>query len=1003
MPRFTALCLSILCSTAMADDSLWKLSFEDQFDRAEIGPDWSFPGKVAKIVDGRLFIDGAGAHVTIQRPFTSDVKIEFEAEANPNVPPCDIAVSFASGSYLLQFGGQNNRVNQIYGYLVDDKPPFLIEHHKVYKCVAVKEGNRLSYTVNGTRILETTVEDVAGGPGFDRVALVTWNGMFVDHVKVYERTVPAPGGPIVLAALPDVGYRWERRKLSYTGPASASIEGGLAAYNAGKYKEAIEAFTGQKPPTLASLAGLAYVLGDLYHDETVAEKDQLARSARALAQQAANDARAADFALAADWFSRITLKSRDEKSCRRLIGASPANNPFYYKAKFYQTRFKMANAKEGADREGMLKAIDDFNNLKVIWPEHLSLREFTGEQVPWGQELIRPESDGPEWARYLQEAFARQQAILNWWATVRQFPTGELGGGWGDDVEILRGWVPAASISSACETAVGCIERLAQGVWDHVLKDGYDPTIGDVEHTAEPSCDALPTMILLRYGDPKWVEFNLRSAKTIREKFMDIDQRGHLRFKSTEFGTDGVHMGLGGGGDTGYHARAMKHHIWLGWYGVPAARDQFLAWCDGWRDLTVSEIGTKPAGFPPASVFYPSGGIDPPTGKPWYDDRSHYYGFSGLPTMIFNSFATAYVLSGERKFLEPIQIMMELATRGPLRQLNSALPPDHMDNLLAHAAHWSEPDLLSVYRLTTKERIYDEYILRHATATQQYQVNYDLDAYTKTFKNLAAGLRYNWTQHTVEVIQTDRAGLAGSAEVLGAYTGAVRDFRDMGAPTMAVTYDTPDLNFAAMVTENSLTRLRVRLYCFRDGVTKIGLRPWRLLPGSYVLNDGATLAGERPFQNRYGWGQARQIEHLHRGTPIYVEVPGHKEWVVDMWLRRPIERPAMLPDLAIASRDVKVAGNGLVVTVHNIGGAASPPSAVVVETRSGETWKESARADLPAMPGITVLEPVRQEVTLHIEPSRLSQGYRVRVDADQKVDELYELNNVAEAGPAVMK
>ena len=37
--------------------------------------------------------------------------------------------------------------------------------------------------------------------------------------------------------------------------------------------------------------------------------------------------------------------------------------------------------------------------------------------------------------------------------------------------------------------------------------------------------------------------------------------------------------------------------------------------------------------------------------------------------------------------------------------------------------------------------------------------------------------------------------------------------------------------------------------------------------------------------------------------PIYLNVPPHKEWIVDLRLRRPIERPAQLPDLAIASRD----------------------------------------------------------------------------------------------------
>ena len=122
---------------------------------------------------------------------------------------------------------------------------------------------------------------------------------------------------------------------------------------------------------------------------------------------------------------------------------------------------------------------------------------------------------------------------------------------------------------------MAAIERLAQGVWQHVLQDGYSGEIGDVEHSAEPSADALPTMILLRYGRPRWVEYNLRSAKTIRERFMGVNDRGFLHFKSAEFGSEGVNTHPRAGGDTGYHARAMRHFVWLAWYGVPEARDVF--------------------------------------------------------------------------------------------------------------------------------------------------------------------------------------------------------------------------------------------------------------------------------------------------------------------------------------------------------------------------------------------------------------------------------------------
>ncbi len=1006
-----------LAGGVKADEPLWKLAYEDEFDRAEIGDQWIVQGGNPKIVDGRLFFDNGGT-LMLDRSLVPDVKMTFEAEANPGAPPCDLSVGLGCGrlgsySYLLQFGGRNNSANAIYGGnagVSDLSPSLLIEHGKRYKLEAVKEGNRLAYYVNGTKIIENAdVPDPVGGPGFDRVSLVTWHGMYVDHVKVYERTQPAPGAPEILMKMPDFGWRWDNRTLRFEGGVEGGIGKVLDAYNARRFDDALtilRKMAAYKPgpgetiaPSMDVPVMMTYVVGDLAYDETQEVQRELADLAEAAAKKLPDDPKARDFALAARWFSNINIYTRDRRACTRLTQVGLQNNPFYYKAKLFQARFHLAGAQEGAHQQGIADAIDMFRELKATWPEHQALRELTGESIPWGEELIRGESDGPAWARYLQETLARHQKILEYWMTERQLPDGQLGGGWGDDVEILRGWVPATCITTACETAVAGIERLAQGVWDKVLKDGYDDTVGDVEHSAEPSADSLPTMILLRYGDPRWVEYNLQSAKTIRERFMAVNDRGFLQFMSTEFGSKGVNRSPGGGGDTGYHARALKHHIWLAWYGIPEAHDVFLGWCDTWRDATMRRIGTKPPGFSPSSIFYPSGGIDPPMGKPWTDDRSHYYGFPGLPTMVHDSFLTAYLLSGDRKFLVPVETMMELSTLGPLHKGNPKLAPDDVENLLTSIAHVSSPEITSVYRWLTGERVYDEYTLRRCTATQRYRVHYDLDAYAASFEHLAKSLRSNWTRYTSEVLQTDRAGLAGANEVLGAYTGAVRDVRDAGAPTMAVTWDTPDLDFAAVVTETAVTRLRVMLYSFHDGPTRMGLRPWRLTPGRYVLNAGEPVSGEYSVQHRYTWGEPRELEHLNKGEPIWIDVPPHREWVVDIRLVEAIERPKWLPDLAIAARDIAVAGDKVKVTVHNIGGAAAGAFDVAVQERKGDAWSDVSRQRVEGLPAIKSFDPVRHDVTLTVSADAVRNGARVVLDPGGEVDELYEPNNTAPLAP----
>ncbi len=990
--------------TAGVDGATWEKVWQDDFNRETLGDNWVLRGGghcSAKIVDGQLHLDGGGATLLVNRPFAPDVKLTFTAMADPDDPPCDLSAGMACSPFLgyghlLAFGGTNNQANQILGLSAHKRhfePDMLIEHGRTYKMEAIKEGPRLAYYADGKLLVEAMAHDVLGGPGFDHVALVTWNGMIVDDVVVYERSEPHPEGPYVVRSLPTGGLEWSDRALSYLGrdAVEPKVAEALKLYNSRKYREAFERLADAEL-SMTSVVAMAYVLGDLGYESRSGDKQLLVKRAFELAEKQPNDRGVADFARAAEWFSRITITRRDRIACMRLYSLGEENNPFYPMVKLYLARSQRASGQEGGDRGKIAEAMAMFKELKSQWPEVQALREMTGERIPWGKELIHPESAGPAWARYLQETLARQQAILTWWVTVRQYPDGQLGGGWGDDVEILRTWVPACCVTTACEPARTGIARLAQGVWNKVLDKGYTGEIGDVEHASEPSADSLPTMMLLRYGDPKWVEYNLRSAKTIRAA-MDVNDRGFLHFISNEFGTEGVRHHPRAGGDTGYHARAMKHFLWLAWYGIEDARDVFLAWCDGWHDVTMRQIGNKPPGYVPASVWFPSGSIAPPDGSPWYDEQMNYWGFPGLSTMILDSFMSAYALSADPKYLDPIRTVMQMATLGPLHsEFDASKPRDNLKNLLADIPHWATPKLAATYRLLTGDRVYDEYAIRRGNATQRYRSTHDLEQYARSFEGSAKGMRNNWTQFTSEVLQTDRAGLAGAKHVMGAYTGSVSGTRDTDTPTFAVTWDTPDLNFAALVTEATPSRVRAMLYSFNEETTRMGLCPWRLQPGVYVVQAGERLTDTKDKMTRYSWGEPREVTHLHRATPIWIDVPAGKEWVVDVRLRKPIARPAKLPDLAIGVDDMVISGQSCTVTVHNIGSDASAGFDVVLESSpDGRTWKVVDRQRVDGLPQITNLDPVRQDIALK-KPTNASR-WRIRLDPDDVIDELYELNN----------
>jgi len=998
--------LIVSCSCA-AD---WQLVWQDEFNRSEVGDGWIMPrGTSASIEDGRLLLEGGGATLITQRGFKADVRIEFDAEAKPGVPPCDLSATIGANTvhgygYLFAFGGQSNQKNQLLGrgvHQVVDDPPFLIEHGKVYHMVAQKEGRHLTYTVDGVTILDAESDDPLGGPGFDRVGLVTWAGMYVDHFKVYERSEPHPDTPDYPYSLPETPLYRDGRKLVIRQAArlSSNAEAAVDAFNRGDLDAALKLFQAMGDDRIG-LVGQVYVICDLGYQEKQQywldrENEDFRKLADTLASAAKanpNDEVISAYAKAARYLPELIMSRSGLTAAIRLVGLGEENNPFYPKARLYHARYHYWNGAEGGSGKIKGEACSWMAELKETWPEHTILKQYTGEPVPWGEELNADTENHPAWAAYLREAYARNIRVMERFFTERQAPDGQLGGGYGDDVELMRTWMQIAGISTGAEPVRAGVQRLTEGVWN-VLYKGYSRGCGDVEHSAEPSADTLPTMLFVRYGDPLWVERNLRSCHTIKGLFMGIDKKGYPRFKSTEFGTEGVNTNTRGGGDTGYHARAMKHFIWAAWWGDPQAKDWFVRWCDGWRATTMAQIDTKIPGFVPGTIWYPSGEIFPPADAPWYSPHWNYYGCPGLGGMIHDSFLCAYYLTRDPKFLKPFQLAMDMAASGPLT--SGAVPPSERWQV-ENTFHMADSQKTSLYKWLTEERVYDEYTMRIGKAVEKYRVNYDLDKFMGRFEGLAKGQRNNLELQTTEVLSTDRAALGGATDVFGAYTGAICHLRDAATPTFAVTYETADTDFAAVVTEATTKRIRLWLYSFHDQPTKIGLQLWMLEPGEYILNQGKVLKGEYEFQHRYGWTDPQRVKVTHRADTVYVDVPPCTEWAVDLRLDVPISVPSTAPDLAINARDFKWTDNGLRVKVHNIGNADSAPSQILLQVQRGPFWQDVGQATVPAIRAVRDYEVTKNDVVIKPDmPVNVKMGYRAVIDPDDEQYEICEANNTA--------
>jgi len=207
--------------------------------------------------------------------------------------------------------------------------------------------------------------------------------------------------------------------------------------------------------------------------------------------------------------------------------------------------------------------------------------------------------------------------------------------------------------------------------------------------------------------------------------------------------------------------------------------------------------------------------------------------------------------------------------------------------------------------------------------------------------------------------------------------------------------DKPPCDLSAAVVEStSSERLRIRLYNFNETTTRMGLRPWQLTPGLYVLNSGEAIPGEGSLPERYQWRPSTDVQHLHRGVPVWIEVPSHKEWIVDLRLKKAIQHPALLPDLAIGQCDLRLKDDKLVATVHNIGGAEAASFKVNLESRQNGQWSLLAGKRIEELPAISNFNPVRYNVEFQIPADKRAGELRVVLDADNEIEEIYELNNI---------
>lgn len=586
----------------------------------------------------------------------------------------------------------------------------------------------------------------------------------------------------------------------------------------------------------------------------------------------------------------------------------------------------------------------------------------------------------PDWAVAARALLRELHDISSWWVDERMLADGQLGGGWNDDCELTFRWTFLGLVADS-ERFRDALQRYADGIWASGRidpKTGYCqvPGLWDVEHACEETTCTQPYLVLLRYGDPEYVERNMLTFSNF--DFWTggkLNPRGHRHFRSPFFQGRAFQRGVDDrtAYDHPYCAYALVPGYAAIWYNDHPLAKQWLAeyaksWVEDIRDSRAEK--RRPAKGKGHAV---------PHNVDWIDCSAkggrYYPGGSGN---LMGAIQAAFVATRDPLFLEPFEKMPE---RNPDSTGLFA------DPILAKMAGKDGP----AYHARDAE------ILEAAAGDSARSEDYYRAWLLKKDKAfLARGCRAKLVEalstrflNTEADPPTDRAYPVGAELVAQIYLGGHGFDRDT-APYLAVSWEGLGTDFAALVLENDEKRVSALVYSFSEKEVAARVRVWGLAHGKYDVRFGT--AGDDDALQKAALDDKGRV--LRRGDRIPIAVPPRTLCRLDIVQTEALDDIRKRPDLAVSARDVQpdTQPGRVRVRIHNIGAAPAKNVKVVVRSADGKVL------------GDPVLDEVAAPLDLKarfVEIAVPREPLTILVDPDDTVPEITEENNTVEIRPAV--
>ena len=509
-----------------------------------------------------------------------------------------------------------------------------------------------------------------------------------------------------------------------------------------------------------------------------------------------------------------------------------------------------------------------FEKAAKAFPENKIVRMYLGEPLA-PEKSYAAVPGAPQWAVYQREGLERLADIIEWWIDNRMQENGEYGGGWGDDCEMWRWWVPVL-IGFDSPKITHAQQRFSEALMAQPhIRQGYTARMSDVEHTAEDSADVITPMMHLDPDNETWSGRALRLAEFMEELWTGRNERGLLQFKSTYFTAEKVDLSPKRTCDTVYHPRAVQPTL-LYWQrtGDEKLTRLFSAWMDTWVDAAARTERGKPAGILPTAIHWPDGKVGG-LGQDWWDPRNHgeytLYLYPSAMSLMTHTLLLTHHMTGKAKYLEPVRSMANIR----LKYLNAPprSEPAPGSEAWCAARLGGVSSVIAKYRFLTGNSEFDRLIAREASPYMRFRLYADPDSLVSALRDTAEALRVNLPGYTSEVRYTDRVlrfpALFGNNGILPKpvvtihspdpsllYSSATGDPGGAGYfPLNAVRWLTPPRDIAALVTESGTDKFSAELFHFGKEQRPVSAELYLLKPGDYTLTIAPKDAeGQTPLE-----------------------------------------------------------------------------------------------------------------------------------------------------------